>query len=66
MYRVGSTDTLSSIARNHLGRSSRWVQIYQMNRDILKDGNTLSVGATLKLPGDASQVQVVGSREGSR
>ncbi len=60
MYRIGSSDTLSTIARNHLGRSSRWQQIFAMNRDILKDGNTLSVGAILKLPADASQVQMIG------
>ncbi len=60
MYRVGSNDTLSQISQNHLGRSSRWIQIFQMNRDILKDGNTLSVGTVLKLPPDASQVQTIG------
>jgi nucleoid-associated protein YgaU len=59
-YRVGSTDTLSGIARNHLGRASRWVQVFEMNRDVLKDGNSLKVGTVLKLPADASQVQVVG------
>lgn len=60
MYRVGSEDTLSSISRQHLGRSSRWVQILEMNRDVLKDGNALSVGTVLRLPADASAVQVVG------
>jgi nucleoid-associated protein YgaU len=57
LYRVASGDTLSSIARAHLGRSSRSVQILEMNRDHLKDGNTLSVGTVLRLPSDASQVQ---------
>lgn len=61
MYRVGSEDTLTDIARNHLGRSSRWVQIYELNRDILKDGNALSIGAVLRLPSDASGVRVIGS-----
>lgn len=65
-YRIGTADTLSLIARNHLGRSSRWVQIYEMNRDILKDGNTLSVGTVLHLPPDASQVQSVMSSPASR
>lgn len=66
MYRIGSSDTLSAIAKNHLGRSSRWQQIFAMNRDILKDGNTLSVGAILKLPADASQVQMVGFDQQNR
>lgn len=61
MYRVGSEDTLSDIAKHHLGRSSRWVQIFEMNRDTLTDGNTLKVGTLLRLPGDASRVDVVGT-----
>lgn len=60
MYRVGTDDTLSSIAYAHLGRASRWVQIYELNRHTLKDGNTLKVGAELRLPADASQVQMMG------
>lgn len=59
MYRVGSNDTLSSISKAHLGRASRWIQIFEMNRQTLKDGNTLKVGTVLQLPADASQVQVV-------
>ena len=61
MYRVGSEDTLSDIAKRHLGRSSRWVQVFEMNRDTLTDGNTLKVGTLLRLPGDASRVDVVGT-----
>lgn len=61
MYRVGTEDTLSDIAKQHLGRSSRWVQIFEMNRDTLTDGNTLKVGILLRLPGDASRVDVVGT-----
>jgi len=61
MYRIGSEDTLSDIAKHHLGRSSRWVQIFEMNRDTLTDGNTLKVGTLLRLPGDASRVDVVGT-----
>lgn len=60
MYRVGQEDTLSGIAQRHLGRSSRWVQVFEMNRDVLTDGNTLKIGAILRLPADASRVEVVG------
>lgn len=60
MYRVGSEDTLSGIAQRHLGRSSRWVQIFELNRDTLTDGNSLKIGAVLRLPADASRVEVVG------
>ena len=60
MYRVGREDTLSGISQRHLGRSSRWVQVFEMNRDVLTDGNTLKIGAVLRLPADASRVEVVG------
>lgn len=62
MYRVGSEDTLSTIAERHLGRSSRWIQVFEMNRDTLKNGNDLKIGSVLRLPADASQVQLVSDR----
>jgi len=55
-YRTGEHDTLSDIAARHLGRSSRWIQIYEMNRDKLSSPNQLKVGIELTLPGDASSV----------
>jgi nucleoid-associated protein YgaU len=65
MYRISGKDTLSEIAKTHLGRSSRWVQILEMNRNVLQDGNELKIGTVLRLPADASQVQIVGRpREG--
>lgn len=57
-YRVGRKDTLTSIAQRHLGRSSRWIQIYQMNRDRVPNPKTLQVGTVLRLPLDASQVRL--------
>ena len=32
-----------------------------MNRTVLRDGNELKIGTVLKLPADASRVQVVGT-----
>ncbi len=55
-YRVGKGDSLTTIAQKHLGRSSRWVQIYGMNRDRIPDPNALTTGTVLRLPGDASHV----------
>jgi nucleoid-associated protein YgaU len=59
MYRIGREDTLSGVAQRHLGRSSRWTQIFELNRDVLPDGNSLKIGAVLRLPADASRVDVV-------
>ena len=61
MYRVGQEDTLSGIAQKHLGRSSRWVQVFELNRGVLTDGNSLKIGTVLQLPADASQVDIVGT-----
>ncbi len=61
MYRVGEQDTLTGIAKSHLGRTTRWVQILEMNRNVLRDGNDLKIGTVLRLPADASRVQVVGT-----
>jgi hypothetical protein len=61
MYRVADHDTLSDIAKAHLGRTSRWIQILEMNRNVLRDGNDLKIGTVLRLPADASRVQVVGT-----
>jgi nucleoid-associated protein YgaU len=58
LYRVGTGDTLSGIAQRYLGRARRWEQLLEMNRDVLKDGNSLKVGAVLRLPNDAVQLKL--------
>lgn len=57
MYRIGQKDTLTTIAARHLGRASRWKQIYHMNR--LQTPDSLQVGTVLKLPADASRVPLI-------
>jgi LysM repeat protein len=59
IYRVGASDTLSGIAQAHLGRASRWVQIYEMNRNVVSDPKALKPGTVLRLPADASRVRLV-------
>lgn len=59
MFRIGETDTLTSIAADHLGRASRWEQIYNMNRDQLQSPDKLQIGMVLKLPADASRVPLI-------
>jgi nucleoid-associated protein YgaU len=50
-YVVQEGDTLSSIARNELGKVSRWAEIYQLNREALgKDYDYLTPGMRLVLP----------------
>jgi len=57
-YRIGKGDTLGHVAEKHLGRSSRWVQIYGLNKDQIPDGKTLKIGSVLRLPADAAQVSL--------
>lgn len=56
MYRVGQEDTLGSIALKHLGRTTRWVEIYTLNQDTLKTPDRLRIGIVLKMPADASRI----------
>ena len=65
-FRVGKEDTLGSIAHAHLGRFSRWTEIYQLNRQRLNDPNKLTPGTELQLPQDASRVRVVSAEVMSR
>ncbi len=50
-YEVQEGDTLFDIARNELGKATRWAEIYQLNRDALgKDFDYLTPGMQLTLP----------------
>jgi LysM repeat protein len=49
-YTVKSGDSLSSISRAVYGTPSRWIDIYQANRDRLSSENALKVGQDLRIP----------------
>ncbi|MBM81630.1 MAG: hypothetical protein CMJ78_13710 [Planctomycetaceae bacterium] len=66
MYRIGSDDSLTEIAEQHLGRASRYIQIYNLNRELLRNPDDLKVGTALVLPRDASEVQLVRKPRGRR
>ncbi len=57
-YRVGERETLSQISERFLGRSSRWVEIYRLNQNVVTDPNKLKAGTILALPEDATEVSV--------
>ncbi len=56
LYRIGPDDTLGGIAQKHLGRTSRWRELYELNQNVLKSPDNLTVGAVIRLPSDASRV----------
>lgn len=49
-YTVQGGDSLSSISRRFYGTPSRWIDIYQANRDRLSSENALRVGQTIRIP----------------
>ncbi|MBE7722259.1 bifunctional metallophosphatase/5'-nucleotidase [Lacrimispora indolis] len=53
-YTVKSGDSLSRIAKRELGSYNRWKEIYEANRDKIKDPNVLTVGIQLVIPGKSA------------
>ncbi len=47
---VQGGDTLSTISSRYYGTPSRWIDIYQANRDRLRSENALKVGQELRIP----------------
>lgn len=55
-YKVRGGETLHEIARSQLGKSSRWVDIYDLNQERLDAaGGTLPAGLELTLPADGPE-----------
>ena len=50
IYVVVSGDSLSKIAKREYGDANKWKQIFEANRDIIKDPNLIYPGQKLKLP----------------
>lgn len=53
-YEVKKGDTLSRIAKRELGSYDRWREIYDANKDRIKDPNVLAVGLQLAVPGKSA------------
>jgi nucleoid-associated protein YgaU len=49
-YTVKAGDTLSGIAKSHLGDANAYMKIFEANRDQLSDPNKIKPGQVLKLP----------------
>lgn len=50
VYTVKSGDTLSKIAKQLFGNANRYMEIFNLNTDILKNPDLIKVGQKLKLP----------------
>lgn len=49
-YTVKKGDSLWSISKQQLGNGSRWREIYEANKEIIKDPNRIYVGQELRIP----------------
>ncbi len=49
-YTVVSGDTLSKIAKAHLGDAMRYMEIFNINKDVLTNPDMIKVGQKIKLP----------------
>ena len=49
-YTVKAGDTLSKIAKEHLGNANAYMQIFEINKDQLSDPDKIRPGQVLKLP----------------
>ena len=49
-YTIKSGDTLSAISNRFYGTSSRWIDIYQANRDRLSSESAIRVGQEIRIP----------------
>ena len=49
-YTIQSGDTLSKLAKAHLGDAKRYMEIFKINTDKLKDPDKIMAGQTIKLP----------------
>jgi LysM repeat protein len=49
-YTVKAGDTLSAIAKAHLGDASAYMKIFEANKDQLSDPNKIKPGQVLRIP----------------
>ena len=49
-YTVKAGDTLSAIAKEHLGNANAYMRIFEANRDQLTDPDKIKPGQVLKIP----------------
>ncbi len=57
-YKVKAGDNLSKIAKEQLGDSTKWKEIYEANKDVISNPNIIYVGQELVIPGDEIEAVV--------
>jgi nucleoid-associated protein YgaU len=49
-HRIVDGDTLSALAGKYLGQADRYLEIFEYNRDVLRDPDLLPIGVELRIP----------------
>ena len=49
-HTVVAGDSLSSLAQRYLGSADRWKEIYEANRDTIRDPGMIHIGQVLTIP----------------
>lgn len=49
-HKIADGDTLSKLAAHYLGSAERYLEIFDLNRDLLTSPDLLPIGASLKIP----------------
>ena len=52
IYEIKSGDTLSGIAKQYYGSATKFVRIFEANRDIIRDPNKIYPGQKISIPLD--------------
>ncbi len=50
IYTVQPGDTLSKLAKQHFGNAHRYMDIFNINKDVLNNPDMIKVGQQIKLP----------------
>jgi len=51
-YTIVAGDSLSKIAKHFYGDANKWRQIFEANRDVIKDPDLIHPGHTIKIPAE--------------
>lgn len=54
LHKVRRGDTLTALAQKYLGDAQRHLEIFEANRETMRNPNDLSIGMTLKIPVDTA------------
>ena len=62
-HTVAPGENLSALAQKYLGDRTKWREIYNLNKDLIKDPNVIYVGQVLNVPGEEEPVAPVVEEE---